>query len=452
MNDKSRVDITALVDGCRVGGFHWVLFSLCALSLVMDGFDAQALGFVGPEIREGFGLGRPEFTDILAMGNAGLMLGALLFTILGDRIGRRPVLIVGTLFYGVMSILTARADTASELLWLRFIGGLGLGAVIPNATALIGEYSPKRIRVKLIMGITVGYTVGAAFGGFVATWLVPAYGWPSVFYFGGVIPIIVGLLMLIWLPESLQFLVVRRKFASIAAWVRRVEPSRVVGPETEYVAAEEGRKGVPVRYLLAEGRAPVTMLYWLANFMNLLNLYFLSGMLPTILTEEGLSASTARVVGTLLQVGGVIGTFGFAWLIARRGFTPLLAAGFATASVAIALIGSPSVLTVVPVLIVVVMVAGWCVVGGQPGLNALAATYYPTDMRSTGIGWGLGWGRAGAIFGPWIAGRPLIAELGTAQTFLVFAIPAAISAVALLVMHRILKSGTSGLASRQSPG
>ena len=447
MKNESRVDVTALVDGCRIGGFHWLLFSLCALSLVMDGFDAQALGFVGPEIREAFDLDRPAFGRILAAGNAGLMAGALLFTILGDRLGRRPVLIFGTLFYAVFSILTARADSASGLFWLRFIGGIGLGAVIPNATALIGEYSPKRIRVALIMGITVGYTVGAAFGGFVATWLVPAYGWPSVFYFGGVIPLVVGILMLFWLPESLQFLVVRKKFARIAAWIRRVEPARRVGPETEYVAAEEGRRGVPVRYLVAEGRASVTLLYWLANFMNLLNLYFLAGLLPTILTEEGLDASTARVVGTLLQVGGVIGTFGFAWLIARRGFTPMLAAGFATASVAIALLGSPWVLTAVPALIVVAMVAGWCVVGGQPGLNTFAATYYPTDMRSTGIGWGLGWGRAGAIVGPLIGTHPSVVALGTTTTFLVFAIPAAISCVAMLVMHRILKRGTNGLAS-----
>ena len=451
MSNQSRVDVTALVDGCRVGGFHWLLFSLCALSLVMDGFDAQALGFVGPEIREAFDLDRPAFGRILAAGNAGLMLGALLFTILGDRLGRRPVLIFGTLFYAVFSILTARAETAGELFWLRFIGGLGLGAVIPNATALIGEYSPKRIRVALIMGITVGYTVGAAFGGFVATWLVPAYGWPSVFYFGGVIPLVVGVLMLFWLPESLQFLVVRRKFERIAGWVRRIEPSRGFAPGTEYLAAEEGRKGVPVLYLLAEGRAAVTLLYWLANFMNLLNLYFLAGLLPTILTDSGLTASTARIVGTLLQVGGVIGTFGFAWLIARRGFTPMLAAGFATASVAIALIGSPWVLTVVPALIIVAMVAGWCVVGGQPGLNALAATYYPTDMRSTGIGWGLGWGRAGAIVGPLIGSNASVVALGTTTTFLVFAIPAAISCVAMLVMHRILKSGKSGLASGQSP-
>jgi AAHS family 4-hydroxybenzoate transporter-like MFS transporter len=437
MQQAQRVDITALVDNGRIAGFHILLFALCAMSLIMDGFDAQALGFVGPEIQSAFEMPRESFGNLLGAGNFGLMLGALLFTIVGDRLGRRPVLIVGTLFYGVLSILTAQATTETGLFVLRFIGGLGLGAVVPNATALIGEYSPKRLRVTLMMTITVGFTVGAAFGGFVATWLVPDYGWQSVFYFGGIVPLIVAVLMFFWLPESLQFLVVRGKTDRISAWMKRVHPTVEVGPDSQYVFAEEGRKGVPVKYLLGEGRAPVTLLYWFVNFANLLNLYFLAGLLPSILTDAGLDPSTARILGSILQVGGVVGTFGFAWLIARGGFTPMLTVGFAVASIGIALIGSSFVLTVVPVLTVILFIIGWCVVGGQPGLNALAATYYPTDMRSTGIGWGLAWGRTGAIVGPMIGG-----QLGAWQPqylFFAFAIPAALSAIAMIAMHRLLK-------------
>lgn len=434
---QQRVDITALVDNSKVGRFHVVLFSLCAMSLIMDGFDVQAMGFVGPEIQTAFDLSREQFGNILSAGNFGLMLGALLFTILGDRLGRRPVLIFGTLFYAVLSILTARAESETELMILRFVGGVGLGSVVPNATALIGEFSPKHLRVTLIMAITVGFTAGAAFGGFVATWLVPQFGWQSVFYFGGIVPLIVGILMFFWLPESLEFLVVRRKTDRITAWIRRVHPAEDVGPDTEYVSAEHGRKGVPVKYLLAEGRAPVTLLYWFVNFTNLLNLYFLAGLLPSILTDSGLDASTARIVAAILQVGGVVGTFGFAWLIARRGFTPMLTTGFVVASLAIALMGTPYALTVVPVLIVIVFVAGWCIIGGQPGLNALAATYYPTDMRSTGIGWGLGWGRTGAIIGPLIGGQ--LGAWETQNVFLIFAIPALASAIAMFAMHLIVR-------------
>lgn len=450
MQQAQRVDITALVDNGKIARFHILLFALCAMSLIMDGFDAQAIGFVGPEIRSAFELSGQQFGNLLSAGNFGLMLGALLFTIIGDRLGRRPVLIIGTLFYGVLSILTALATTETALLTLRFIGGLGLGAVVPNATALIGEYSPKRLRVTLMMAITVGFTAGAAFGGIVATWLVPDYGWQSVFYFGGVVPLIIGVMMYFWLPESLQFLMVRQKADRVTAWIKRVHPTIEVGPDTDYDYDEQGRKGVPVKYLLAEGRAPVTLLYWFVNFTNLLNLYFLAGVLPTILTDSGLDASTARIVGTMLQVGGVVGTFGFAWLIAKRGFTPMLTAGFAVASIAIAFIGSPYAMTVVPVLILIVFVTGWCIIGGQPGLNALAATYYPTDMRSTGIGWGLGWGRTGAIVGPQIWAQ--LSDWEPQNLFLFFAVPAAASALAMLAMHFLLRPKTGETAIGRAGG
>jgi AAHS family 4-hydroxybenzoate transporter-like MFS transporter len=437
MQPAQRIDVTALVDNSRIGGFHILLFSLCAMSLIMDGFDAQAMGFVGPEVREVFALSDGQWAAVLSSGNFGLMLGALVFTILGDRLGRRPVLIFGTLFYSVLSIATAHAGSANELMILRFIGGIGLGAVVPNATALIGEYSPKRQRVTWMMAITVGFTVGAAFGGSVATWLVPLFGWESVFYFGGIVPFVVGLLMLVWLPESLQFLVVRRKIKQLSTWLKRAHAGIVIGPDTEFVSAEHGRKGIPVLHLLMDGRAPVTVLYWLVNFLNLLNLYFIAGLLPSILTDNGLDASTSRIVATLFQVGGIVGTFGFAWLIAKKGFTPVLAVGFAVASVLIALIGNTGIMTTVPILMLVVFVAGWCIVGGQPGLNALAATFYPTDMRSTGIGWGLGWGRTGAIVGPLL--WSVLADWEPQNLFIAFAIPAALSAIAMLVMHRIVK-------------
>ena len=450
MQGAATIDVAKLIDSRPVGRFQIWLFALCAMSLIMDGFDVQAMGYVAPEVIPELGMSGSELGAILAAANVGLLIGALLFTVLADRIGRRPVLIFGTFFYAVMALLTAHADSPAELLTLRFVAGIGMGSIIPNATALIGEYSPKHRRVTLIMTITVGFTAGAALGGFVAAWLMPLFGWRSVFYFGGVIPLLIGVLMVFQLPESLQFLVVRKRFAEVGRWLRRVAPDVPVGPRTEYVVVEESRDGVPVLSLLRDGRMRVTLLYWAVNFTNLLNLYFLAGLLPTILSRNGFDTSTSALIGGAMQLGGTIGTFGLAWLIAKRGFTPMLMWTFALAAVSIALIGSSTVLAFAPLVTIVVFVAGWCVIGGQPGLNALAATYYPTSMRSTGIGWGLGIGRMGAIVGPFIGGMLLDLDWTAQQLFLVFALPAVASTLVMVLLHFVLRAPRTALPAQQA--
>ena len=201
------------------------------------------------------------------------------------------------------------------------------------------------------------------------------------------------------------------------------------------------RGGVPVVHLFREGRGAVTILLWVVNFMNLLNLYFLASWLPTVVRDAGNSASTAVLAGTILQVGGTIGTVGLAWLIGRLGFIPVLTSSFAVATITIALIGQPGFS--IALLFVLVFVAGWCVVGGQPGINALAGTFYPTSLRSTGVGWGLGVGRAGAIVGPVLGGEFLRRQWSTRDIFFAAAVPAFISTVALLALRVAMTRRTS---------
>jgi AAHS family 4-hydroxybenzoate transporter-like MFS transporter len=440
--EPTVVNISEVIDHCRVGSVQVGLFTLCALCLIIDGFDVQAMGYVAPALAPDLGIPSAEMGRILGAANFGVLIGSLVFTMVGDKLGRRPVLIGATLFFAVLTLLTARARSAQELLILRFIAGIGMGSIIPNATALIGEYSPRRSRVTLMMNITVGFTAGAAIGGFIAAWLIPTFGWRSVFYFGGTVPLVIAALMFFWLPESLQFMVVRsRNLDKVSHWLKRIDPTLAVGPGTRYVAQEGSKGGVPFTHLLTEGRAPITLLLWLINFMNLLNLYFLAGWLPTVIRQEGYSTSAAVLVTTALQVGGTIGTFGFAWLIARYGFTLILTASFAIACLSIAAIGSQSILATAPLLTVVVFIAGWCVVGGQPGLNALAATYYPTYMRSTGVGWALGIGRIGAIVGPVLGGQLIAMQWPSERLFFAAATAALISSVAMFSMRWTLKPG-----------
>jgi AAHS family 4-hydroxybenzoate transporter-like MFS transporter len=442
---SASVNLTELLENSRVGALQIRVFVLCMACLIMDGFDVQAMGYTAPAVLAEWGGERSALGPVFAAANFGVLIGSLLFSMVADKIGRRPVIVWSTIFFSIMTIATAYAQSMEQLLLLRFIAGIGLGSIVPNATALVGEFSPKASRVVLVMCITVGFTVGAAIGGFVAAWLIPAFGWRSVFIFGGIVPLVIALVMLWALPESLQFLAVRRqRLDQLAKWLKELAPDLRVNESTQYVSNETSRAGVPFLHLFRDGRAVFTLLLWVVNFMNIFMLYSLSNWLPTIVTGMGYDQQTAVLVGTLLQVGGTIGTFGLAWLIARRGFVPMLLGTFAVATVSIALIGQPGISLLL--LSVVVFVAGWCVVGGQPGLNALSASYYPTYLRATGVGAGLGVGRIGAIVGPYIGGV-LIDRMESEQLFYAAAVPALISTIVMLVMRGVYKENAAARAA-----
>ncbi len=435
---SAKVNLTELLDNSPVGSLQKRVFMLCMACLIMDGFDVQAMGYAAPALLADWGAERSLLGPVFAAANFGVLIGSLAFSMLADKIGRRPVIIYATLFFSVLTIATAYAQNMEQMLWLRFISGIGLGSIIPNATALVGEFSPKKSRVALVMCITVGFTAGAAIGGFVAALLIPAFGWRSVFIFGGAVPLAIALIMFWGLPESLQFLAVRKKgFDQLARWLKQLAPTLKVDANTQFVANETSRAGVTFLQLFRDGRAGFTILLWIVNFMNILMLYSLSNWLPTIVTGMGYDQQTAVLVGTVLQVGGTIGTFGLAWLIGRRGFLPMLTVTFGLAMVSIALIGQPGISLVL--LGIVVFIAGWCVVGGQPGLNALSASYYPTYLRSTGVGAGLGIGRVGAIVGPYIGGVLLGREWGPQELFYAAALPALVSTIVMLVMRAFYK-------------
>jgi AAHS family 4-hydroxybenzoate transporter-like MFS transporter len=440
----AKVNLSELVDNSRLGPVQSGVFALCLLTLIMDGFDVQALGYTAPAIIQEWGVPPSALGPVFAAGNFGVLIGSLLFSMVADRVGRRPVLIAATFFFSVITILTARATSVQELLIYRLVAGIGLGSIIPQATSLVGEYSPRAKRVTLIMAITVGFTAGAAFGGFIAAALIPEFGWRSVFYFGGIVPFFIAIAMLFWLPESLQFMALRGKGRELAKWLTRITPGAPVTANSEFVLQEEKKgSGLPIAHLFREQRAATTILLWIVNFMNLLNLYSLASWLPTVVTGAGYPQQTAVLVGAILQTGGTVGTFGLAWLIAKRGFIPMLAASFAVACASIFLIGQPGLS--LPMLFVVVFVAGWCVVGSQPGLNALAASYYPTYIRSTGVGAGLGVGRMGAIVGPLFGGYFIAAKWTTAEIFMAAAIPALVSTIVMIALRFVIRMpATSG--------
>lgn len=446
MSKPQTVDVAQVLENSKISGFQAGTFFLCGLCLIMDGFDVQALGYLAPAITRDWQLERGQMAPVLTAALFGILVGSILFSTIADRIGRRPVLVFSTLFFAVTTLWTARAESLGELRMIRFIAGIGLGAIMPNAVALVGEYTPRRLRVLMVLVVTNGFNLGAVIGGLVSAWLVQDYGWRSVFYVGGLIPLVIGFLMLLWLPESLQFMVLRGKAADrVAAWVKRIDKSARVDASTNFVVHEQKGKGVPILHLFSQGRAVGTLLIWTINFMNLLNLYFMASWLPTIVSES-YTLRASQLVGTTLQVGGVIGTFVFSWMIGRLGFIPVLATAFFTACVSIALIGQPAL--ALGLLFAVVFIAGFCIVGAQAAVNALSASYYPTDLRSTGVGAGLGVGRIGGIVGPYIAGAFLQAGWTSREIFYTAAIPALISAITMLSLRWVMKPEQSGAVSK----
>jgi len=438
MQTPTKIDISEVVDKSRIGGFQIRIYIICALCLIMDGFDVQAMGYVAPAIIRDWKISNAALTPVFTAALFGVLVGSLLFSMVADKIGRRPVLITATLLFSLLTLLTARAGSLATLVAIRFFAGVGLGGIMPNAMTLVGEYSPRKLRILLMMLISNGFNAGAVLGGFLSASLIPAFGWRSVFYFGGAIPFVIALLMFFSLPESLQFLALRGKSAeNIAKWLKRIDRTVPSGSGTTYVVQEEKSAGVPIVHLFREGRAAGTILLWIINFMNLLNLYFLASWLPTVVRDAGFSLSNAVLVGTTLQIGGTIGTLFLGWFIGRLGFVPVLGTSFTIACISIALIGQPAASLVF--LFVVVFVAGLTCVGGQGAVNALAGSYYPTNLRSTGIGSGLGVGRIGAIIGPTLAGVLMGNNWASRELFYAAAIPAFISAVVMFSLHWVMK-------------
>jgi len=438
MQNPQKLDVVEVIDGARIGAFQISIFVMCGLCLMLDGFDVQAIGYVAKTLFTEWQIPNSAGRVVSAT-LVGVLLGSILLSMLADKIGRRPVLIGATLYFSVLTLLTAKMTTLDSLLGVRFLAGIGLGGIMPNAVALVGEYSPRRSRVTIMLIVANGFTAGAAIGGVIASWLVPTYGWKSVFYAGGVLPLMIGLCMLLWLPESLQFLVQQKQSDStrrrIAHWLRRIAPDRNIDDQTNFQLSDTKNPGVPFIRLFHDGRGGGTTLIWVVNFLNLLNLYFLASWLPTVAQEAGYSPSTSILVGSTLQIGGTIGALCLGWIIHRLGFVPVLVSCFSLAAINIALIGQPGLSLFL--LISVVFVTGIGIVGGQAGVNALSATYYPTDLRSTGIGAGLGVGRIGSIIGPTL-GEYMRSAWPVHQLFYAAAVPALVAAIVLLVFGKAL--------------
>ena len=449
VSDVSSIDVAAFIDAQPVGGFQIRLLLTCAAVLFLDGFDTQAIGYVAPALAKEWGLSKGSLGPVFSAGLFGLMIGALVFGPLADRIGRRKIIIFSTLAFGIGTLATSVIDDVDSLLAIRFLTGLGLGGAMPNAVAMTSEFSPRRRRATMVMIMFCGFSVGAALGGFLAAALIPQFGWRSVFVVGGVAPLLLVPILALRLPESVRFLALTgRAHERVAELLGFISPRAVFAPATQFVVHEAELAGIPVLHLFRDGRTLVTLLLWVVFFMSLLDLYFLSNWLPTVLNDLGASVSEAAAIGSMLQVGGVVGTFALGSIIDRFSFRALALVYF----VAVFAVGAIGQLGHSVVFVTMaIFAAGFCIVGGQIAANALAATFYPTSVRATGVGWALGIGRVGSIIGPLVGGALLIAKWSPGSVFMAAAGAALCAAVAAFSLSRLAGMGGSGQGAADPP-
>jgi len=397
-----RVDVIDLIDRHPVTGFQIGILILCMLVAALDGFDTQAIGYTAPAIAAMIHLPMPQFGQVGSAGLFGAALGALSFGPLADVLGRKWFMIVAVLVFAMFSYLTSQSSSLNELLAYRFFTGLGLGGATPAFLAMGAELAPKRLRDVFVTLTFASFPTGGLIGSLTSAWVIPNFGWQMVFYIGAVAPLFIAALLWIFMPESVRFLLARGiRQDEVRRTLEKFMPGQVP-PGELYAPHDPARQGAPVTHLFTEGRAVPTILLWVPFFMVFMVLVTVTFWTPAVLSSVGFSLSAAALIIGLNNLGSALASALSGWLVHRGGAFRVLIPGFILGGICLAWFGQAT--SSVATLSVASFLAGAFVGGTGTGLIAVAAGMYPTAIRSTGIGWAMGMGRGGPVFGPILAG------------------------------------------------
>jgi AAHS family 4-hydroxybenzoate transporter-like MFS transporter len=428
------VDVQDFLNRHRFSAFQWGIFAICFLIVLLDGFDTAAIGFIAPSLLKEWGLSKAALAPVLSAALFGLAAGGLVAGPCADRFGRKAVLVAAVALFGVACTGSAFSASLMQLTVLRFVTGLGLGAAMPNAVTLMSEYCPDQRRATLTNAMFCGFPLGAALGGFLAAWMIPQWGWRSVLLLGGAVPVLLAAVMLVRLPESVRFLVARRvPAARIRAVLQRISRSAADAPSfcmSEKAAVTVNGNGL--RVILSRRFIVGTAMIWLAYFMGLVIFYSLINWMPILFKEAGLDARTATLAASLFPLGGV-GAIFLGWMMDRFNPNRIIALCFSLSAVSIYAIGLSA--GSVGLLMTVVFIAGTLMNTAQSSLPALAAAFYPTQGRATGVAWMMGVGRFGGVAGSFLVAELARRQVGFEGIFAIIAVAGVLATLALLVKH-----------------
>ncbi|HUB97118.1 MAG TPA: MFS transporter [Stellaceae bacterium] len=451
MAEARTVDVTRLIDERGVSSFQVWLVVFAFFVVMIDGYDIAALGFAIPALVRDW-----HITDQASLGPAlsasllGMLVGAPALGALGDRVGRKIAIVLSCVLFGACTWLTVLTTTIGQIALLRLFAGIGIGGFMPNIIALVGEFAPRRFRATLIIASFVGVGFGGGIPGPVAALLVPTHGWQILFTIGGVVPFIVAAVCWIGLPESVKYLTITpSRRDDLLRMLKRMRPELTFGPETRFTIGDERQyRGWSPKHLFADGLGLITPLLWSLFILNLMGYFFLVSWTPFVLSSAHLPMSKAALAQTMFQLGATIGSWIICVPLDRKG-PSVITILFALSVPFVAVIGYVGTISE-PLLMAVEFLGGFCVLSLQAGLNATAASIYPTSFRSNGTGWALGVGRVGAMVGPVVGGALIAMHLPVGQLFVIAAIPFLVGAILCFWMRQlyVVRFKGTGLGQR----
>jgi AAHS family 4-hydroxybenzoate transporter-like MFS transporter len=434
--DETVLNVQEFIDRRLMGGEQWFILTLCFLAMVADGFHTAAMAFVAPALTLGLAISKLALGPILSASLVGLGIGALIAGPVADKYGRKRVLVASVLVCSAGSMLSAAAMSQHALLAYRFLTGLGIGAAMPNCTTLAAEFVPARRRAMLSNLMFCGFPLGASAGGFVAAWLIPHFGWRSVFLVGGAAPLVLAV-ALTQLPESISFMAVQQwsaekiksalmKIAGHDAGAR----SRIAAAAGFRIAEAAPSARSPLTLILAPQYLAGTLMLWVTYFMGLLLFYLLTSWMPTLVRDAGYTVSRAAVVTALFPLGGAIGAACCGWLMDRMNANRVVGGAYFLTGILLLVLARST--HSAAGLMIATFLAGVAMNGAQTSMPVLAASFYPTQGRASGVSWMLGAGRMGGILGAFGGGILMQAGYSMAQIIAGLAGVAMLAAAALV--------------------
>jgi AAHS family 4-hydroxybenzoate transporter-like MFS transporter len=446
---SSSVNITELIDRYPLGPLQIRIIVLCGLVALLDGFDLLVIGAAAPAMAVPLHIAPDQMGILFSAALFGHMLGAFGLGPIADRYGRRWVLISSTVLFGLFTLCTAIAGTLQQVLLLRFFAGVGLGGAMPSFISLAAEYAPRSNRQAVIGLMWTGFPLGGVIAGFLASRLIDSVGWQSLFYIGGVLPLCLSIVLICALPDSIEFLVMRRAASrEIRDLLLLISPTTHIATDCQFVIEGENTRGVPVWQLFSAGRSCGTILLWASYFVTFLMLATSGAWTPTLLQRAGFEGARSALAVALFALGSVFGTPLAGFLVSRFAARRVLPAALIGSALTFGAVGHAG--QRIALVMVCLGLAGFFLGAASSGLIGLAPLLYPTAIRSTGVGWAMGLGRLGAIVGPLAIGLLVSRGWQIGDTFAALGMPALCGALftSLIAINRHPGAATADCAAK----